>query len=290
MSRIGRIAGLAIACVVCAHWPQASAQTAAGPRSKVDVTYRQPTAKYAAVAAAMTKSQLLENLSRFLAPLRFPHELHLIAEECDVKLTTSPHYSPDRRAIVICYQFDELIQQFAPAEGVKSTEGLTRNEVITGTIWGVILHEAGHALFDMLEVPVFGAEEDAADQIAILFALENAKSKDVARAMVGGFAHFWRAFAEARKGIWTQWKAYTDVHGADIQRYRNSVCLAYGFDSETFKEFLAKAELSAERIDNCKNEYAQVKWAFTKTIAPFINQTAAADARAQTWVPADGKP
>jgi hypothetical protein len=53
---------------------------------------------------------------------------------------------------------------------------------------------------------------------------------------------------------------------------------------------LAKAELSAERIDNCKNEYAQVKWAFTKTIAPFINQTAAADARAQTWVPADGKP
>ena len=80
------------------------------------------------------------------------------------------------------------------------------------------------------------------------------------------------------------------MHGADIQRYRNSVCLAYGFDSETFKEFLAKAELSAERIDNCKNEYAQVKWAFTKTIAPFINQTAAADARAQTWVPADGKP
>jgi hypothetical protein len=80
MSRIGRIAGLAIACVVCAHWPQASAQTAAGPRTKVDVTYRQPTAKYAAVAAAMTKSQLLENLSRFLAPLRFPHELHLIAE------------------------------------------------------------------------------------------------------------------------------------------------------------------------------------------------------------------
>ena len=288
MSRIQRIAGAAIACLVYAHLPQASAQTPA-PRGKVDVTYRDPTAKYTAVMADMKKSQLLESLSSFLAPLRFPHELHLIAEECDVKMTTSPHYNSGRRAIVICYQFDDLIQKFAPAADAKSAEGLTRNEVITGTIWGVVMHEAGHALFDMLEVPVFGAEEDAADQMAIFLALENARSKDVARAMVGGFAHFWRAFAEARKEVWTQWKAYTDAHGADIQRYRNSVCLAYGFDSETFKEFIDKAELSPERIANCKNEYAQVKWAFVKTIAPFINQAASADARAQTWVKPDGK-
>ena len=75
---------------------------------------------------------------------------------------------------------------------------------------------------------------------------------------------------------------------SDIQRYRNSVCLAYGFDSETFKEFIAKAELPADRLANCKNEYAQVKWAFVKTIAPFINQTAAADARTRTWVPPEG--
>jgi hypothetical protein len=286
MNRIVRVVSLAVAFAAYALVPQASAQTQA-PRSKVDVTYRDPSPKYTAAMTGMKQGMLLENLSRFLAPLRFPHELHLIGEECDVKMTTSPHYNPARRAIVICYQFDELIGQFAPALDAKSDEGLTRNEVVTGTIWGVVLHEAGHALFDMLEVPIFGAEEDAADQIAILFALENSKSKDVGRAMVGGFAHFWRAFAAARKEYWTQWKAYTDVHGADIQRYRNTVCLAYGFDSETFKEFIAKAELG-DRIGNCKAEYAQVKWAFLKTIAPFINQTASADARAQTWVTPEG--
>jgi len=290
MNRIIRIAGIALAGVVYAYVPQASAQTPAAPRSKIDVTYRDPSAKYTAVMASMKKDLLLERLSRFLAPLRFPHELHLIAEECDVKMTTSPHYNSLRRAIVICYQFDELIGKFAPAEDAKSAEGLTRHEVIDGTLWGVVLHEAGHALFDMLEVPVFGAEEDGADQMAIFLALQNAQSKDVARAMVGGFAHFWRAFAESRKEFWTQWKAYTDVHGADIQRYRNTVCLAYGFDSETFKEFIDKAELPPERVANCKSEYAQVQWAFGKTIAPFINQTAAADARAQTWVRPDGKP
>src|SRR5476649_44789 len=35
----------------------------------------------------------------------------------------------------------------------------TRENVITGTWVAVLLHETGHALFDMLEVPVFGREE-----------------------------------------------------------------------------------------------------------------------------------
>src|SRR6476620_10218518 len=138
MNRIVRIVSVVVAFVVCAFLPQASAQTAA-PRSKVDVAYRDPSAKYTAVMADMKKAMLLENLARFLKPLRFPHELHLIGEECDVKMTTSPHYNPARRAIVICYQFDELIAQFAPAPDAKSDEGLTRNEVVTGTIWGVVL-------------------------------------------------------------------------------------------------------------------------------------------------------
>jgi putative metallopeptidase DUF4344 len=289
MNSFLRIAAVAIASLAGANLVPAAAQTPGAPRSKIDVTYRDPTAKYTAVMANMKKEQLLERLSRFLAPLRFPHLLHLIAEECDVKMSTSPHYNSVRRAIVICYQFEDLIARFAPAADAKSAEGLTRHEVMNGTLWGVVLHEAGHALFDMLEVPVFGAEEDAADQMAIFLALLNAQSKDVARAMIGGFAHFWKAYAESTKEHWAQWKAYTDTHGSDIQRYRNSVCLAYGADSATFKEFIDKAELSPERIANCRNEYAQVQWAFGKTIAPFINQTASADSRSQVWVTPDGK-
>ena len=51
----------------------------------------------------------------------------------------------------------------------------------------MFLHETGHAVFNMLQIPVLGREEDAADQFAAYLMLR--LGKDEARRMILGSAY-----------------------------------------------------------------------------------------------------
>jgi hypothetical protein len=142
-----------------------------------------------------------------------------------------------------------------------------RDEVVYGGFIGVLLHEAGHSVFDMYNVPVFGREEDAADQMAAFIALNF--NKDVARTITRGFAYLWRAFASG--GDPKGWEDFADEHGTSQQRYFNTLCMGYGADEQTFKDFVDKGWLPKERAEGCTAEYQQVRLAFLKTLLPFID-------------------
>jgi hypothetical protein len=144
----------------------------------------------------------------------------------------------------------------------------------------------GHAMFDMLDVPVFGREEDAADEVAAFIALQF--NKDVARTIIKGFAYFWEMAAKAGNDPSTATRAnppkdaeqccftdplcaYADVHGTASQRLYNTLCFGYGGDRETFKDFVQMKWLPQARADGCEREYHQLEFAFVKTIGPFID-------------------
>jgi len=129
----------------------------------------------------------------------------------------------------------------------------------------------------MIEVPVFGREEDAADQIAIFLALQF--NKDVARTITRGRAFFWAVLNDPK-----EWSGFADEHGTSSQRFYNTMCLAYGGDPQTFKEFVDKGWLPKDRAANCPAEYAQVKNAFEKTIYPFIDQAMMKKVQAKDWM------
>ena len=120
-------------------------------------------------------------------------------------------------------------------------------EVVVGSIVGALLHELGHAVFDMNEVPVMGREEDAADLIATFIALQF--SKDVARTVVRGTAYLHKVFFAFGAPL------YWDNHGTGLQRYYNSLCIAYGGAPDLFKELVAKSDMPKSRLDNCAHEY-----------------------------------
>src|SRR4029079_1418884 len=63
-----------------------------------------------------------------------------------------------------------LIQRFAPK--VATPGGVQRGDAIVGAVIDTILHESGHGIFDQLEIPVMGREEDAADFFSIYFMLQ----------------------------------------------------------------------------------------------------------------------
>jgi hypothetical protein len=222
--------------------------------------------------------QVLESLSQFLSPLRLP---------------TSSFWSPSNAgttpAALRSEQFgDPALLQFndpiglMPKQGQPSQGFSHDDEVVVGSFVGVVLHEAGHAVFDMLDVPVFDREEDAADEMASFIALQF--SKDVARTVTRGYAYFWSVLGNPK-----EWSQYSDEHGTSSQRFYNTLCLGYGGDPQTFKEFVDKGWLPKERAANCAAEYQQIKLAFEKTILPYIDVNLMKQVQARDWLKAPGK-
>jgi len=255
---------------------QALAQAPAYPQhGNIDYAYVPPdNIRFVPLMRRLKARRLLEQLSEFLAPLRLPHAFFLETKQCN---TVNAFYNPDTWSLNICYELVEFIEGVAP-KADSPVEGLTRDDVVTGALVGVVLHELGHGVFDMLQVPVFGREEDAADQMASFIALQF--NKDVAQALVRGYAYLYLAFG----GAPTDWGAYSDEHGTNPQRFYNTLCLGYGGDPAAFKDFVDRGWLPPGRAENCAAEYQQLKHAFATTILPFIDQEQTKAVQGRQWL------
>jgi hypothetical protein len=223
----------------------------------------------------MKQREVLEELSAFLAPLKLPKTLRVRTKPCG---EVNAFYNPDEWTVNICYEWIDATETFAPR---GTSEGFTRQEIIVGGFVGVVLHEMGHAVNDIFNIPVLGREEDTADQVAGFIMLQF--GKDVARTAVKGMAYVWLTFAR-QSGA-----AYWDVHSTPGQRFYNFLCIGYGGDPQTFKDLVDKW-LSKERVETCPHEYQQVKNAFVKTILPHIDQELMKKVQSRRWLrPDDGK-
>jgi hypothetical protein len=243
--------------------------------AKIGIAYMPPKqTKYHAVLETLKSWRYLEQLSEFLAPLRLPHPFYLVTQECD---GPNAYYSPTEWKIILCYEWMELMEQMAPKQG-QPQDGITYEDVVIGETVATILHEVGHATFDMLRVPLFGREEDAADQFAILIAMQF--SRDVARSIVHGEAFFYKNSENPRS-----FGDYADEHGTAGQRFYNTLCMAYGADPKTFKDFVEdKKWLPPARAANCEAEYKQVANAFLKTVMPFIDPVLMEKVKKREWL------
>lgn len=139
----------------------------------------------------LQRRQLLEELSQFLSPLRLPVNLRLVARQCMGSNVINAFFSPSDRSITLCYQYVRYFEElYDKLERRKANfAGIGRGEALTGTIVSTMLHETGHAVFSLLQVPVLGREEDASDQIAAYVMLQF--GKPVARTAVRGTAWKW---------------------------------------------------------------------------------------------------
>jgi hypothetical protein len=75
--------------------------------------------------------------------------------------------------VTVCYEYLADILKNAPDRTLPS--GVTQQDALLGSFLDVFLHETGHAVFDLLKVPVFGREEDAADLFSAYIMLQFGK-------------------------------------------------------------------------------------------------------------------
>ncbi len=270
LATCGRIFAFAVAWMGLASAP-AFAQTI-DANSKIEINYYPPKSlKYVGTLERLKQFQFLEQLSQFFSPLRLPHNFSMATVECGF---VNAQYVPSRRRIELCYEFVEAVERIAPKQG--ETSEFSYEDIVVGALVGVMLHELGHAVFGMIEVPVLGREEDAADEISTFIALQF--NKDIARTVVRGNAYLYK--------VWYAFGAplYSDEHGTGLQRYFNSLCLAYGGDPNAFKDMVDRGELPKSRAENCAREYQQVKSAFEKTVLPYIDQEQMKKVQSRPWL------
>lgn len=257
------------ACVLLFALQPLNAQPS--PHERVAISYVAPADKvHQPLHDRLKEHQALERIREILVPIRWPRTLRLEVKSCEGE--TNAWY--DDAVITICYEYlDELWK----AANARKLEYVTRDDAFIGPFVDTALHEAGHAAFDLLKIPVFGREEDAADQFAAYVVLQF--KRDRKRNLILGAAYGYASELKVRSArdltrprlAFGRHITYADEHGTPAQRLYNLLCIAYGSDKELFADVVSKGFLPNERAEQCEDEYRQVDYAYRTLIAPHVD-------------------
>lgn len=204
--------------------------------------------------AGLIRNRFLDTIAaRLNDSLRVPRDIVLETAHCG---DPNAKYDPDRRRVTLCYElFESLADRFASASGGEY--------LVTGTVVFALMHELGHALVDVLELPITGREEDAVDQLAtILLLQQGAPGDSLAFGAVGWFV------SNSRQGA-PDPLAFADDHGLDSQRVYNIICWIYAKDPERYPEIVTDGWLPEHRRGRCPQEFRRLADSWRRILAPF---------------------
>jgi hypothetical protein len=275
------VGGLAMwASPVVAQLPaQAPAAPPAGNTGgQIQISYVEPkNPAHRPIYERLQKRRVLEDFRDFLSPLKLPKPLTIKTEGCGV---VNAYYSSG--TVTICYEYVAWLHQIA--QQVTLSNEISLEDAVVGPFVDVLLHEVAHAIFDLLKIPLFGREEDAADQLAAFILLQF--GNDVARRTIVGAALLFRQMSiDQVPGT----ADYASVHGLPAQRFINVLCIAYGAQPQLFADYVKQGFLPVTRIGYCRWEYQQILNAFRTLIAPHVDPVLQEKVRGREWLPASPK-
>ena len=235
-------AGLAgIVCAALCAGSAASSQPAQAER--IIIEYVEPTnSALKPLYELLKEKQVLERVQELLAPIRWPRPLQLVLKGCDGE--SNAYY--ENAVVTVCYEY--LNDMWRAANSPRRPAGISREDAFVGPVLDVFLHEAGHALFDLLKIPLLGREEDAADQVASYYVLQ--LPKEMKRRLILGAVYCYgselkvrsaRDLSRPRLAVGRH-VISSDEHSTPAQRLYNLLCIAYGSDKGAVRR------RSAERI------------------------------------------
>lgn len=198
-------------------------------------------------------SRLLDTVAAGLNDtLRLRENVVIAASECG---EPNAYYRPEARRVTLCYELlADLGRRFS-----RSPQG---DILVAGTTAFVLLHEVGHALIHVLDLPTTGREEDAVDQLATLLMLGEGPVGD----SLAFAAAAWFLQSAPRR---IDPLAFADEHGLDAQRVYSILCWVHGRDPTRYPEIVREGWLPAGRAERCPAEYARVSRSWSRLLAPY---------------------
>jgi hypothetical protein len=272
-------------------WPALQAETATAqapalqPNAQIQVEYVQPKYNSAAadpnqytdfttIYAWLRMRQPLEEIQKFLAPLRLPHQIKVQVDTCGAERRAYVPGAP----VTVCYELIDKIERIAA--GITDNDA-AKQMVIVGTFTEVVLHELAYAIFDVLQIPVWGRIDDAADRLAAFVMMQF--PEDVAHTTTVGSADFFLLSKKTWTGV-----AFANTRSPDAQRFYNFLCIAYGGDNLDFGGWTKGQDgrdplLPDFRAKQCAREYGQIREAFSLRIMPYVDADAMLQVKAAQW-------
>src|SRR5690348_11391423 len=184
--------------------------------------------------------------------------------------------------VSICYEYLQEIWESMPEEMKEVKDPVTMKEAICGQLFFAVAHELGHAMFDIFDVPVFGRQEDAADEFATYIMLQFGGEQ--ALQLIDGAAYGYHAYItdlDTKPQVTLPLAAFSSDHGAPQERYFNLICIAYGYDHRLFS--LEMHKLPTSRAKSCKFEYEDLKFAMHTVFWPHLDHDKVKRVLAMNW-------
>jgi hypothetical protein len=252
------------------------------PPSPIHVEYVPPKDPAHQKVYEMVKQRhTLETVRNIFSPFILPVDLLIRTIGCDGVPNAWYQRQGKLPTVSICYEYLQEIGQSMPKDE-RSSSGATMADAICGQLFFAVAHELGHAMFDIFDVPVFGRQEDAADQFATFIMLQFGGEQ--ALGLIGGAAFGYHGYIKDLKDkpqVTLPLAAFSSDHGAPEQRYFNLICTAYGYDAELFASEMDK--IPASRAKRCKFEYDELKYAFRTTFWPHLDHDKVRKVLAMNW-------
>ncbi|MFE9932671.1 DUF4344 domain-containing metallopeptidase [Streptomyces sp. NPDC005533] len=220
-------------------------------------------------------NHVLERVTAFANErITLAYDVPVIAKSCG---GANASWDPHAKNITYCYELVEetrpvFLEQAAHQDtGRPTARARAADDGVIGFSNGVILHELGHALVDMYDLPITGKEEDAVDQLATLLLATGGKQHiDYAVSTINA----WGALADAQEtgdlsGL------FSDEHSLSAQRFYNEICWLYGSDPHTFASAVITIDnpdgvLPQLRAEGCQDEYQQIRKSWNTLLHPYL--------------------
>ena len=313
MKRMSRMAMLALAAV-CACLATATAQLPKPSQTQSQV-YTSPfldpylpasDRKLAPIRDKLKVLHVLEELQAFLQPLRLPREVKVVTDQCGTQRRPYASGQP----ITICYEMVEQLLEMAPKIYPQNQQ--YQKDTVVGGFIEAALHETALAIFDVLQIPIWGRAEDAADRVSALIMVE--LGEDLENAAMDATIDLFRNSSEK---IWTG-TDFARTGSPDAQRFFNFVCIAAAADPDRYGKYLGKYDgdktsgviVPWDRSRSCMDgvskyddgaacnddfhkcykavragtEFDQIRKAFDLAIMPYVDQDALIKVRATDWL------
>ncbi len=206
-------------------------------------------------AAAVIKDAELSALVRDL------DEAFLIPRNVTIHVTDDPdeaYYDPESRRIVIS---PELISDMAIDMSKAYDSKKDGRAAAASNLTFFVLHEVGHALVDLLDLPITGMEENAVDQLAAVIMIDFYDDPIVVLESSDLF-DWWAEDPEEED--------FYDEHDLDQQRFFHLRCMVYGSDPKKFAEELKGLGVTTDRKDLCIDDSKRITDSWMQLLDPYF--------------------
>ena len=213
---------------------------------RIEVVYDQPAnPEYQPIALALAENGLYDRLFESLS------ESFLLPRDITVRFTeldeANAYWDPETDEITVGY---ELIHTYSQLFEVDPNDPDAMVQEYIDAAFFTVMHEFGHALVALLELPITGREEDAVDEFATVFLLLMGDEQAEA-ALVSAIEQFASDAAQAELSE----SALADEHSLDAQRFYAVVYLVHGSNPTRYQEFVDEGLLPEDKAEYSEGEF-----------------------------------